>query len=53
MSDVVTPLSSVDQPASAIYFVTLLRLNVDNTRMTDEEFRQFIRNTLPIVERPE
>jgi hypothetical protein len=32
-------------------FVRTLAANVDNGKMTDAEFRQFVRNTLPIVER--
>lgn len=31
-------------------FVETVRANVDNEKLTDEEFRAFIRNTLPIVE---
>lgn len=30
-------------------FVETLRVNVDNENLTDTEFRQFVRNTLPIV----
>ena len=29
-------------------FVRTLLVNVDNDKMTDAEFRQFVRNTLPI-----
>ena len=32
-------------------FVRTLAANVDNNGMTDAEFRQFVRNSLPIVER--
>lgn len=41
-----TKLNSV--PASN--FVGTLAANVDNEKMSDVEFRQFVRNTLPIVE---
>ena len=27
--------------------------NVDNEKLSDAEFRQFVRNTLPIVEKPD
>ena len=35
---------------SAAHFVGTLRGNVDNERLSDAEFREFVRNTLPIVE---
>lgn len=35
-------------PASS--FVGTMAANVDNDKMTDAEFREFVRNTLPIVE---
>lgn len=40
-------------PATA--FCSVLQTNVDNVALTDEAFRQLVRNTLPIVEfkRPE
>ena len=31
-------------------FVGTLAVNVDNARLTDKEFREFVRNTLSIVE---
>ena len=34
-------------PASS--FVGTISANVDNIKLTDEKFRQFVRNTLPIV----
>ena len=34
----------------ARHFVQTLVENVDNQKLTDEAFREFIRNTLPIVE---
>jgi hypothetical protein len=30
-------------------FMATIAANVDNKKMNDKEFRQFIRNTLPIV----
>lgn len=35
---------------SAASFVETVRVNVDNEKLSDEEFRKFIRQTLPIVE---
>ena len=35
-------------PASS--FVNTIKVNVDNEKMSDAQFREFIRNTLPIVE---
>lgn len=31
-------------------FMTTIAANVDNNKLSDEDFREFIRNTLPIVE---
>jgi len=31
-------------------FMATIAANVDNKRITDEQFRDFIRNTLPVVE---
>lgn len=31
-------------------FMATIAANVDNKRITDEQFRDFIRNSLPIVE---
>ena len=31
-------------------FMATIAANVDNEKVTDAEFREFIRNTLPIVE---
>jgi hypothetical protein len=33
------------------HFVELMRINVDNEKLTDEQFRQMIRNTLPVIEK--
>ena len=35
----------------AINFISTIIANVDNDKLSDAEFRQFIRNTLPIVEK--
>jgi len=36
-------------------FAEIVSVNVDNTKLSDTQFREFIRNTLPIViyDRPE
>jgi len=34
----------------AANFMATIAANVDNDKMSDREFRQFIRNTLPIVQ---
>jgi len=31
------------------HFCRILNVNVDNEKLTDADFRQFVRNTLPIV----
>jgi len=36
----------------AVNFVGAILANVDNDRLNDQEFREFIRNILPIVEKP-
>lgn len=33
----------------AAHFVGTIAVNVDNKKLSDAEFRQFVRNTLPIV----
>ena len=38
------------QPVPAANFVGTLAANVDNEMMSDADFRQIVRNTLPIVE---
>ena len=35
---------------SAKNFVATIAANVDNDKLSDKDFRDFIRNTLPIVE---
>jgi hypothetical protein len=36
----------------AEHFCTTLAVNVDNDKLSDADFRQFVRNTLPIVNFP-
>ena len=33
-------------------FVATIAVNVDNEKLSDKEFRDFVRSTLPIVEYP-
>jgi hypothetical protein len=44
-----TPPARVVLPA---HFVATVAANIDNDRLTDAEFREFIRNSLPIVDYP-
>ncbi len=37
----------------AVNFIGTVLANLDNEKMSDEEFRQMIRNTMSIVEKPE
>jgi hypothetical protein len=37
----------------ALNFLGTMMANVDNEKLSDAEFREFIRNTLPIVEKPD
>lgn len=34
-------------------FVGTVMDNLDNEKLSDAEFRQFVRNTIPIVEKPD
>lgn len=36
----------------AVNFIGTMMANVDNEKLSDAEFRQIFRNTLPIVEKP-
>lgn len=36
----------------AEHFIATIAVNVDNAKLSDAEFREFIRNTLPIVDYP-
>jgi hypothetical protein len=42
----------MQQTVPATSFCTTLSANVDNSKMSDAEFRQFVRNSLPIVSFP-
>lgn len=44
------PYPSRKVPAD--HFCGTLAANVDNAKLTDAEFREFVRNTLPIVDYP-
>jgi|SRR5271166_6316909 len=46
------PLPDEGTPVSAKHFVQMLDVNADNEKLSDKDFRQFVRNTLPIVEYP-
>lgn len=37
---------------SAINFIGTMLANLDNDKLSDTDFRQFIRNTISIVEKP-
>lgn len=37
---------------SAVNFLSIVLVNLDNEKLSDADFRQFIRNTIPIVEKP-
>lgn len=39
-------------PVSAKNFVQTLAANVDNDKLSDKQFREFVRSTLPIVDYP-
>lgn len=41
-----------DNRIPAEHFMATIATNIDNTKLTDAQFREFIRNTLPIVEYP-
>lgn len=43
----------MDSKVSASYFAKFLERNVDNKDLSDEAFRQVVRNTLPIVNKEE
>jgi hypothetical protein len=36
----------------AVHFMGTLLANLDNEKLSDADFRDFIRNTMPIVEKP-
>ena len=37
----------------AVNFIGTMMANVDNEKMSDKDFRDFIRNALPIIEKPD
>ena len=47
-----TTLTDEGYPVSAKNFMGTIAANVDNKKLSDKEFRQFIRNTLPVVDYP-
>lgn len=46
-------LSKQYHPMDPIRLVEFLEHNVDNGKLSDEDFRQVIRNTLPLYQEPE
>lgn len=48
----VISVSSVEAKIPAVNFIGTILVNVDNTKLSDADFRQMIRNTLPVVEKP-
>ena len=49
IDDTMFPINRV---VPAGHFCGTLAANVDNEKLTDAEFREFVRNTLPIVDFP-
>lgn len=47
-----TAFTDEGNPVPAKHFVQMLAGNVDNTKLSDKKFREFVRNTLPIVDYP-
>lgn len=43
------PDESMGRTVPATNFVSTLAANVDNRKLSDAEFREFVRRTLPIV----
>ena len=46
-------MSSHSNNVPALNFIGTMLANLDNEKMSDKDFRDFIRNTMPIVEKPE
>lgn len=46
-------MTSQNNKVPAVNFIGTVLANIDNDKMSDVDFRQFIRNTLPIVEKTE
>jgi hypothetical protein len=45
-------MGSMNHKVPALNFIGTMMANLDNEKLTDAEFREFIRTTLPIVEKP-
>ena len=43
----------INKKVPAENFMATIAANVNNLKLSDAEFREFIRNTLPIVDYPE
>lgn len=43
------PIEDPIRTVPAVSFVALLEANVDNKELEDKDFRDFVRNTLPII----
>ena len=44
--------TTVNHKVPAVNFIGTVLANIDNNKLSDAEFRQFVRNTLTIVEKP-
>jgi len=44
--------TTVNHTVPAINFINIMMANIDNEKLNDAEFRQFIRKSLPIIEKP-
>ncbi len=42
-------LLTLDQKISAEDFISIIKVNINNEKMTDSGFRHLIKNTLPII----
>ncbi len=47
-----TPFTDEGNPVPAKNFCATLAANVNNKKLSDKKFREFVRSTLPIVEYP-
>lgn len=39
-----------DRDVDAKHFLGIVEANIDNEKLSDKQFREFIRNTLPIID---
>ena len=46
-------MSSHSNKVPALNFIGTMLVNLDNEKLSDKDFRNFIRNTMSIVEKPE